>query len=115
MQAVYEEDLIHRKAGQGVPHQFEKNFATAADWIQQESGLDEAQTDKPGSFTRIVIGDLKPEILQIISKTTGREQLCKWAETLPYMHYRIFPDMFASNKIRLQIALLATISISFFC
>lgn len=78
MQAVYEEDLLHRRPGLGEPLPFEAGFPAAKDWIQQEAHAPD-QEDIAKSFTRIVIGDLKPEILQNVEKIAGREQLCRCA------------------------------------
>jgi hypothetical protein len=77
LQAVYEEDLIHRQPGVlATLDQFERKFPVTEQWVGEETSREE---DGAGgdSFTRIVIGELKPEVLRDIGSPSGREQLCK--------------------------------------
>ena len=76
-QAVYEEDLIHRQPGVADSlAEFERKFPVTEEWVGEEA---QREREGPGgdSFTRIVIGDLKPEVLQEIGSPSGRDQLCK--------------------------------------
>lgn len=57
--AVYEEEMIHREAGDASTlSQTEHCFSSTKSWVASELENMEA------SFTRVIIGDLKPEILR---------------------------------------------------
>lgn len=75
LQAVYEEDLIHRQAGAASTlNKQEESFPVTKKWIQEEKGSGPVGN----SFTRIVIGELKAEILKDLGSAAGREQLCRY-------------------------------------
>ena len=79
IQAVYEEDLIHRQPGiASTLNKQEEGFPVSKKWIQEEKGSGPTSN----SFTRIVIGELKTEILKELGSTTGREQLCRSSPTI---------------------------------
>lgn len=76
MQAVYEEDLVHRQPGDArTTSGFERSFPVTQTWVAQEKA--EAPASDQTSFTRILIGELKPEVLPLIGSMAGRQQLCK--------------------------------------
>lgn len=73
---MYEEDLIHRQPGVVNTAEFEQSFPITEEWVGEET-VREREGPGEDSFTRIVIGELKPEVLQDIGSPSGREQLCK--------------------------------------
>lgn len=92
LQAVYEEDLIHRQPGVAntLDTSLEK-FPVTRSWVKQEVST---QTDKEGEigvlsegFTRIVIGEIKSEILQELASAAGRDQLCRYTYATPLFYF----------------------------
>lgn len=83
MQDVYAEDLVHRSPGDvstltPIETAFEQ---LARSWVAAE-----ADTDKPsedgggsggGSFTRIMVGQVKQSVLRQIADDAGMQQVCR--------------------------------------
>ena len=87
LQAVYEEDLVHRMPGDASTlGQFEAGYPAAKAWIGEEQARQESAASCPAqdSFTRVVVGELKPEVLHHIGNASGREQLCRWVKTTSF-------------------------------
>lgn len=87
IQAVYEEDLIHRQPGVAGPlNASEEGFPATRKWIAEETicDLEDGSAASVSSFTRIVIGELKPEILRDLGCAQGREQLCRQVNELEW-------------------------------
>ena len=83
LQAVYEEDLIHRQPGDGsTQSRLESSFPIVEEWITEEraaEGLQSREDDSSdSSVTRIVVGELKSEVLEQIASPPGRLQLCRY-------------------------------------
>lgn len=95
MQAVYEGNLIHREPGDATNlSSTEQLFPACADWVATElpqrphanatssqavaesPQLSHAQT-QGNSFTRVVVADLRPEVLQQISDSEQYETVCR--------------------------------------
>ncbi|GBF97420.1 hypothetical protein Rsub_09586 [Raphidocelis subcapitata] len=76
-EAVYEEDMVHRPpgatagaaggAGQSAPADVEEGFRPASGWLSEELGGAEAGAPAGASFTRVVVGDLKPDVLAALA------------------------------------------------
>jgi structural maintenance of chromosomes flexible hinge domain-containing protein 1 len=66
-QAVYEEDMVHRNPGDhSTANAIEQAFPAAREWVRAEV--------EPGeeSFTRVIIGDLKADVIdQLVSDDEG--------------------------------------------
>lgn len=81
LQAVYEEDLVHRQPGvTETLTASEAAFPVTRKWLADEvDGVcgETGAIHSPTSFTRIIIGDLKPGILKEVGCMHGREQLCR--------------------------------------
>ena len=90
MQSVYEEDLVHRIPGDASTlNPVEAQFPVAKDWVaselqqfpSQEERVADSQQSHPSSkghsFTRVIVADLKPEVLQQITDTDRYEQVCR--------------------------------------
>lgn len=95
MQAVYEGDLVHRLPGDpSTMSPVERTFSKCADWVARElqqlpqpqdpssqlvaESPQDSQAPPPGSsFTRVVIADLKPEVLQQISDADRYATVCR--------------------------------------
>ncbi len=91
LQSVYEEDLVHRLPGDAstlspteamfkaahewVAGELQQPTAQAADRVADSQQLQAAPADH--SFTRVVIADLKPEVLQQIADSDKYEQVCR--------------------------------------
>ena len=76
MQAVYEEDLLHRMPGDvSTLGPLERSFPITEAWVEAERP---SAGGGAGSWTRIVIGELKPEVLKQIVDMEGRKQLCRF-------------------------------------
>lgn len=95
-EAVYEEDMVHRNPGDvGTLSKMESPFnAAATNWIQGEvmqpvEGQNEA-------FTRVIIGDLKADILQQLADDAGGAQICR--ELAHVYHYYLHGE--AGNRVR---------------
>ena len=87
LQAVYEEDLVHRMPGDASTlGQFEAGYPVAKAWIGEEQARQESAASDPAqdSFTRVVVGELKPEVLHHIGNASGREQLCRLVKTVSF-------------------------------
>lgn len=89
-QSVYEEDLVHRMPGDATTlSPIETQFPVAQQWVaaeqqhplsQEERVADSQQTHPSAechSFTRVIVADLKPEVLQQITDTDRYEQVCR--------------------------------------
>ena len=65
----------------------EKDFPVTRQWVREEATCSQQgnpdASDVMSGFTRIVIGDLKPEILRDLGNAAGREQLCRSRPLLP--------------------------------
>ena len=81
---------MHRRPGDGSTlSQMEQAFPITQQWVQAEAqapaGADEGQgngSDASGdghSFTRVVIGELKPDVLQQLADADKGAQVCRWA------------------------------------
>ena len=89
MQSVYQEDLVHRLPGDpSTLSAAEAQFAAPQQWVADETQqpsiqpsdnvADSQQSGSAGlSFTRVVIADLKPEVLQQIADPAKYEQVCR--------------------------------------
>ncbi|KAL3158052.1 hypothetical protein ABBQ32_011661 [Trebouxia sp. C0010 RCD-2024] len=90
VQSVYEEDLVHRMPGDASTlNPIEAQFPVACTWVADEQPHSPSQrhrvadsqqaTPSPEghSFTRVIIADLKPEVLQQIADATRYEQVCR--------------------------------------
>ncbi|KAK9820414.1 hypothetical protein WJX72_010046 [[Myrmecia] bisecta] len=70
-QAVYEEDILHRCPGSASTiTPIEQPFAMVQDWVAAES---EAEV----GFTRVVVGQLKPDIMEQIADAEQAQQVCR--------------------------------------
>ncbi len=86
---MYEEDLVHRLPGDASTlSPTEVIFPAAHEWVANERQpspsqvadrvADSQQSTAAGhSFTRVVIADLKPEVLQQIADSDRYEQVCR--------------------------------------
>lgn len=95
LQAVYEGNLVHRAPGDASTLSLiEQQFPSSADWVASElqhrpqpaesssqhvaDSQHNTQAQTQGhSFTRVVIADLKPEVLQQISDSARYETVCR--------------------------------------
>ncbi|KAL0055144.1 hypothetical protein WJX82_007626 [Trebouxia sp. C0006] len=111
--SVYEEDLVHRLPGDAstlsptegmfpaahdwVAGELQQTPAQAADRVADSQQLQAAPSDH--SFTRVVIADLKPEVLQQIADSDKYEQVCRDLAHLYhyYLHGEYGNIMFDSN------------------
>lgn len=72
-EAVYEEDMVHRNPGDdSTLAPMERAFPAAGDWARAE-----AAPGAPTAFTRVVIGDLKPDVLAQLARDEGGQALCR--------------------------------------
>ena len=92
------EDLLHRNPGNASTlAPAEAAFAPlVAAWVAAEPGArngasgaaegpsSAADGEAGGSFTRVVVSSLKPEILRLIADEEGGQQLCRQAPTSQY-------------------------------
>lgn len=71
-QDVYVEDMIHRNPGDASTlAPMEQPFAIAHQWVAEEASGEGRGLDS-SSFTRVVVGDLKPDVLaQIMDDVEG--------------------------------------------
>lgn len=111
MQSVYEEDLVHRQPGDASTlSPTEAMFPAAHDWVANEvrpaqaaDRVVDSQQPQPApsdhSFTRVVIADLKPEVLQQIADADRYEQVCRDLAHLYhyYLHGEYGNIVFDSN------------------
>ncbi|KAK9800826.1 hypothetical protein WJX73_002958 [Symbiochloris irregularis] len=79
-QAVYEDDLVHRCAGDAstlLP--MEAPFPIARSWVEHEAEQQDAEEAGPdsSSFTRVVIGQLKADILRQVAEDAQGQKLCR--------------------------------------
>lgn len=88
LQSVYEEDLVHRMPGDASTlSPIEAQFPVAHTWVHDEHQQSPSQRHRVAdsqqalpechSFTRVIIADLKPEVLQQIADATRYEQVCR--------------------------------------
>ena len=95
VQAVYEGDLVHRLPGDpSTMSPVERTFSKCVDWVARElqhppqsqdpssqlvaESPQASQAQAPGSsFTRVVVADLKPEVLQQISDADRYATVCR--------------------------------------
>ena len=79
VQAVYEEDLVHRRPGDDTTLvRMEQPFPITRQWVQQEAAAPGG--GGPGgdhSFTRVVIGELKADVLQQVADADKGAQVCR--------------------------------------
>eukprot|EP00887_Chlorella_sp_A99_P005757 scaffold1.g5757.t1 len=81
-QDVYVEDMVHRNPGDAstlAPH--EQPFAATRAWVAGEADVSSAG----GSFTRVVVGDLKPDVLRQIMDDEKGAVICQ--ELAHLYHY----------------------------
>lgn len=79
-ESVYEGDMVHRNPGdESTLSRVEQTFDAARAWVREESSA------QGGAFTRVIIGDLKPEILQQLTADFDGGQLCR--ELAHLYHY----------------------------
>jgi len=99
-ESVYEGDMVHRNPGDAsTVASMEQPFTAAKKWV-----LDETQSGNSGtesSFTRVIIGNLKMEILEQLSDDIQGTHLCR--ELAHLYHYYLHGDRgnrepSASNK-----------------
>ena len=87
---MYEEDLVHRMPGDASTLSAnEAHFPVAHAWVASERQQSPSQADKVvdsqqaqpqlegHSFTRVIIADLKPEVLEQIADADRYEQVCR--------------------------------------
>lgn len=87
---MYEEDLLHRMPGDASTlSAIEAQFPVAQAWVakerhqspsQAERVVDSQQAQPPPeghSFTRVIITDLKPEVLEQIADSDRYDQVCR--------------------------------------
>ena len=87
---MYEEDLVHRMPGDASTlSPIEAQFPVAQQWVaaerqqspSQEERIADSQQAFPSpeshSFTRVVVAELKPEVLQQITDIDRYEQVCR--------------------------------------
>ena len=83
-EAVYEEDMLHRNPGdESTLSKMEMPFAASRSWLREETQNEAC--GEGGSFTRVVVGDLKPDILQQLADDTGGAHICR--ELAHVYHY----------------------------
>ena len=93
-EAVYEEDMVHRNPGdESTLSRMEVPFTAARGWLREE--VQPESCGASGAFTRVVIGDLKPDILQQLAEDVGGAQICR--ELAHLYHYYLHGE--AGNKI----------------
>ena len=78
-QDVYAEDLVHRSPGDAstltpIETAFEP---LAQSWVAAETDTGAAEGAGGSSFTRVMIGQVKPNILRQIADEPGMQQLCR--------------------------------------
>ncbi|KAI8466921.1 MAG: hypothetical protein J3K34DRAFT_524164 [Monoraphidium minutum] len=104
-EAVYEEDMLHRPPGAAAPPaggggagggelaDVEEGFAPGAAWLAEEVACADAAapTGAPApaggggaSFTRVVVGDLKPDVLAALAEDGGLSVLRDLAHLYHY-------------------------------
>jgi hypothetical protein len=85
-EAVYEEDMVHRNPGDtSTLNSMEARFPVTHNWVHEEVKL---TTASPTSgFTRVIIGDLKPQILRQLADDQGGAKIC--TELAHLYHYYI--------------------------
>lgn len=67
--------MLHRNPGDASTlSPVEQPFGAAAAWVQAEA---EALAAGEASFTRVLIGDLKPEVLRLIMEDEGGTHICQ--------------------------------------
>ncbi len=95
-EAVYEEDMVHRNPGDvSTLSKMEGPFnAAASGWIQDELIQNGDGQNEP--FTRVIIGDLKPDILQQLADDAGGAQICR--ELAHVYHYYLHGE--GGNRVR---------------
>lgn len=67
--------MLHRPpgaaAGQGGPADVEEGFRPASGWLAEEAAPSEPGAPRGASFTRVVVGDLKPDVLGALADPEG--------------------------------------------
>lgn len=80
-EAVYEGDMVHRNAGDASTlAAMELPFAVTRDWVRAEAAAGDAE-----SFTRVIVGDLKPDVLQQLAHDDQGLHICR--ELAHLYHY----------------------------
>lgn len=93
-EAVYEEEMIHRNPGdESTLSKIEAPFHSAANWVREELQNDGGKDE---GFTRVIIGDLKPAILQQLANDVGGAQICR--ELAHVYHYYLHGE--DGNRVR---------------
>lgn len=81
---------MHRRPGDdSTLSQMERAFPITQQWVQAEAqapagglegqGSESEAGDDGHSFTRVVIGELKPDVLQQLADANKGAQVCRWA------------------------------------
>lgn len=98
-EAVYEEDMVHRNPGdESTLSKMEMPFAASRGWLREE--VQPEACGEGSSFTRVVIGDLKPDILQQLADDTGGAHICK--ELAHVYHYYLHGE--GGNRVPAETA-----------
>lgn len=85
-EAVYEEDMVHRNPGDtSTLGTMEARFPVTHSWVHEEVKLNAA--GPTSGFTRVMIGDLKPQILRQLADDQGGAKIC--TELAHLYHYYI--------------------------
>ncbi|GLC56261.1 hypothetical protein PLESTB_001085700 [Pleodorina starrii] len=67
---VYEEDLVHREPGdESTLSQEESAFGVPRAWLAEEASA--------GSFTRVTIADLRPDVLSLVRDSDSGAMVCR--------------------------------------
>jgi hypothetical protein len=78
LQEVYVEDMVHRNpADPSTLSPAEQPFSVARTWVAAEDEEAGAGGGTGPSFTRVVIGDLKPDVLRQIMDDEQGTHICQ--------------------------------------
>lgn len=85
-QAVYEEDMVHRNPGDNTTlSEIEVPFSITRKWVDAEL------MDKASSFTRVIVGNVKSDIIDLISDDNDGSHVC--TELAHLYHYYLHGDL----------------------
>ena len=101
---------MHRRPGDSSTlSQMEQAFPITQQWVQAEvqapAGPHEGLANGSGaggdghSFTRVVIGELKPDVLQQLADAEKGAQVCRWAVAVAWQ-----PALSPPARVRIRLA-----------